>query len=120
MAQYAILIYEAEAGYANAGQEAWQQAMEAHGRFAGQVGEHGAKILGGDALEPTEHRDVDPRRHRHRRAVRRDEGGARRFLPDRGARSRPRHRDRQALPGTVRRRRGASDHGHLGRLTLSG
>jgi hypothetical protein len=53
MAQYAILIYEAEADYANAGQEAWQQAMEAHGRFAGQVGERGAKILGGDALEPT-------------------------------------------------------------------
>ena len=37
MAQYAILIYEAEADYAN----------------AGQVGERGAKILGGDALEPT-------------------------------------------------------------------
>jgi len=53
MAQYAILIYEAEGGYAGGGQEAWQQAMEAHTRFAGQVGERGGKILGGDALEPT-------------------------------------------------------------------
>ncbi len=53
MAQYAILIYEAESGYASGGQEVAQQVMEAHGRFAGQVGEHGGKILGGDALEPT-------------------------------------------------------------------
>ncbi|HYS33208.1 MAG TPA: YciI family protein [Streptosporangiaceae bacterium] len=51
MAQYAILIYEAE--NATGGQEAFQQAMESHGRFAAQVGEHGGKILGGDALEPT-------------------------------------------------------------------
>ena len=34
MAQYAILIYEAESGYASGSQEVWQQAMEAHGRFA--------------------------------------------------------------------------------------
>jgi hypothetical protein len=53
MAHYAILIYEAESGYANGGEEAWQTAAEAHGRFAGQVGEKGGKILGGDALEPT-------------------------------------------------------------------
>jgi hypothetical protein len=53
MAQYAILIYEAESGYASGSQEVSQQVMEAHGRFAGQVGEHGGKILGGDALEPT-------------------------------------------------------------------
>jgi len=53
MAQYAILIYEAESGYANGSEDVWQTAMEAHGRFAGQVGEKGGKILGGDALEPT-------------------------------------------------------------------
>jgi hypothetical protein len=53
MAQYAILIYEAESGYADGGQEVWQQASQAHSRFAGQVGERGGKILGGDALEPT-------------------------------------------------------------------
>jgi hypothetical protein len=53
MAQYAILIYEAESGYAEGGQEAWEQGMQAHSRFAGQVGERGGKIVGGDALEPT-------------------------------------------------------------------
>lgn len=53
MAQYAILIYEAESGYADGGDEAWQTAMESHARFAGQVGEKGGKILGGEALEPT-------------------------------------------------------------------
>jgi hypothetical protein len=46
MAQYAILIYEAESGYANGGQEVYQQVMEAHTRFAQQ-------LLGGEALEPT-------------------------------------------------------------------
>ncbi len=53
MAQYAILIYEAESGYAEGGEAAWQQAGEAHGRFASQVGEKGGKILGGEALQPT-------------------------------------------------------------------
>jgi hypothetical protein len=53
MAQYAILIYEDESGFANGGEELWKQMAEAHGRFAGQVGEKGGKILGGDALEPT-------------------------------------------------------------------
>ncbi|HBW20178.1 MAG: YciI family protein [Streptosporangiaceae bacterium] len=53
MANYMILIYEEESRYANAGQEVWQQAMEAHSRFAAQVGEKGGKILSGDALEPT-------------------------------------------------------------------
>jgi hypothetical protein len=53
MAQYMILIYEDESAYGNnPGPEAWQQAMEAHGRFAGQVGEKGGKILGGEALQP--------------------------------------------------------------------
>lgn len=53
MAQYAILIYEAESGYANGDQQLFQEIMEAHGRFASQVGEKGGKLLGGDALEPT-------------------------------------------------------------------
>ena len=52
MAKYLILIYESEAGYADAGPQVWQQAMEAHGRFAGQAAEHGVKILGGEALQP--------------------------------------------------------------------
>ncbi len=53
MAQYMILIYEDESSYIDPTPEVWQQAMEAHGRFAGQVGEKGGKILGGDALQPT-------------------------------------------------------------------
>ena len=53
MPQYVILIYENEGSYADASQEVWQTAMEAHGRFAEQVVEKGGKILGGEALQPT-------------------------------------------------------------------
>ena len=37
----------------DAPQQAWDEAMQAHGRFAEQVGEKGGKILGGEALQPT-------------------------------------------------------------------
>ncbi len=53
MAQYAILIYESESGFANAGPDIGQQTMESHGRFAAQVGERGGKIVAGDALQST-------------------------------------------------------------------
>ena len=53
MAQYLILIYENEQAYGEPTPELWQQAMEAHGRFAKQVVEMGGKVLGGEALEPT-------------------------------------------------------------------
>jgi len=53
MSEYLILIYEQESAYENPSPEVWQQAMEAHGRFAEQVVEMGAKILGGNALQPT-------------------------------------------------------------------
>lgn len=53
MAQYAILIYEAESAYATADPQVFEQTIRAHGRFAERVGELGGKILGGDALEPT-------------------------------------------------------------------
>jgi len=53
MAQYAILIYEAESGYAEGGEQVWKEVGEAHGRFAAQVVEHGGKITGGEALQPT-------------------------------------------------------------------
>jgi hypothetical protein len=53
MAEYLILIYEDESGYAVPSPELWQQAMEAHGRFAEQVVAQGGKILGGNALQPT-------------------------------------------------------------------
>jgi hypothetical protein len=53
MAKYMILIYEREEPYATLDEAGVQQVFEAHGRFAGQVGELGGTILGGDALEPT-------------------------------------------------------------------
>ncbi len=51
MAQYAILIYEDEASWAGAGQEAFTQALKEHTAF----GENNASVLrGGNALRPTD------------------------------------------------------------------
>ena len=53
MTEYVILIYENEDAYVNPAPEVWQTAMEAHTRFAAQVGEKGGKLSGGNALQPT-------------------------------------------------------------------
>jgi hypothetical protein len=53
MAQYLILIYEDETQYATATPEVMNEIMQAHNAFAGQVEEHGAKLLGGNALQST-------------------------------------------------------------------
>ena len=53
MAQYLILIYEDESGYDNPDPAVFQQAMDAHNRFAEQVVELGGGLLGGNALQPT-------------------------------------------------------------------
>ena len=53
MAQYLILIYEDESRYATATPEVFDEIMQAHNRFAVQVEEHGAKVLGGNALQST-------------------------------------------------------------------
>jgi hypothetical protein len=53
MAEYLILIYENEDAYATGGPDLWQSTAQAHARFAQQVGEKGAKMLGGKALQPT-------------------------------------------------------------------
>jgi hypothetical protein len=53
MAQYLVLIYEAEAGYAEATPEILQQVRAAHNRFAEQITELGGEMLGGNALQPT-------------------------------------------------------------------
>lgn len=50
MAQYLILIYEAEESYATATPEVWQEVSEAHGKF-GMDNEKA--IAGGNALQPT-------------------------------------------------------------------
>ena len=53
MAQYLILIYEREADYATAGPEMWGTMLDAHNAFAKAVGDIGATLLGGNALQPT-------------------------------------------------------------------
>jgi len=53
MAQYLILIYEDESQYATASPQVFDEIMQAHNAFAGQVEEHGAKLLGGNALQST-------------------------------------------------------------------
>jgi len=53
MSEYLILIYESEPAYAAAPPEVYGEVMEAHNRFAEQVGEIGGKLLGGNALQPT-------------------------------------------------------------------
>ncbi len=71
------------------------------------------KLVAGDALQPITDRDVGPRPRRRdaddRRAVRRDEGSARRLLPDRRRDARRGARvGRQDPRRTVRHDRGAS------------
>jgi hypothetical protein len=51
MAQYLILIYEDETNYANPDIAA--EVGLAHARFAEQVAETGASLVGGNALQPT-------------------------------------------------------------------
>ena len=53
MSQYMILIYEDDASYATATPEVMGEVMEAHNRFAAGVEQHGAKLLGGEALQDT-------------------------------------------------------------------
>ena len=53
MSQYLILIYEDESFYAEASPEVLDGVMQAHNRFAEQATGLGAKILGGNALQPT-------------------------------------------------------------------
>jgi hypothetical protein len=52
MSQYMILIYEDEAGYESATPELLGEVMEAHNQFAAGVEGLGAKLLGGEALQP--------------------------------------------------------------------
>lgn len=53
MAQYLILIYEDEAQYATATPEVWNEVREAHSMFAAEVERLGAKVVGGNGLQPT-------------------------------------------------------------------
>ncbi len=53
MAQFMILIYEDETGYATATPEVYGEILEEHNRFSAGVEALGAKLVGGEALEPT-------------------------------------------------------------------
>ena len=73
-------------------------------------------IAGGNALQGTSTATTVAagrrgRVHRHRRAVRRDQGSARRLLPGRGGRPGRGDRAGQAGAGALRRPRGPADHG---------
>jgi hypothetical protein len=50
MGQYLVLIYEDENGYAQGGEQVYGEVMEAHNAFAAK---HGAKMQGGQALQPS-------------------------------------------------------------------
>ncbi len=53
MTQYMILIYEDEASYETATPEVFGQISQEHTDFMAGVEQHGAKLLGGEALQPT-------------------------------------------------------------------
>ena len=50
MAQYLVLIYEDESGYANGGADIWAEVGKEHTVFAENIG---AAMVGGNALQPT-------------------------------------------------------------------
>jgi len=49
MAQYLVLIYEDQRGYAEAGQQVWDDISQEHRDFMASAG---AVVVGGNALEP--------------------------------------------------------------------
>ena len=53
MAQYMILIYENESGYASASPDTFASVLDAHNAFAKAVSDLGATIVNGNALQPT-------------------------------------------------------------------
>jgi hypothetical protein len=53
MTRYMILIYEDEASYATATPEVMGEVTQEHDRFSAGVEQLGAKLVGGEALEPT-------------------------------------------------------------------
>ena len=71
-----------------------------------RIAEQGGRVVAGLALEHPDDGDGDPRRRDHRRAVHRDQGGARRRLRPRGPRPRPRARAGADDADRRRRRRG--------------
>jgi hypothetical protein len=53
MPKYLFAIMERQGEYAEAGEAGFDAIMRAHGDFAAAVAAAGAKVLGGEALQPT-------------------------------------------------------------------
>ncbi len=53
MSEFLILIYDAEAPYAQAKPALWHEVIQAHQQFAEHVAEQGGRILGSRAVQPT-------------------------------------------------------------------
>lgn len=53
MPRYLFGIYERELAYAEGGEADFDAIMQAHGAFSAAVAAAGAKVLGGEALQPT-------------------------------------------------------------------
>ena len=113
--KYLCLIYNREQNLAGYSKEQWESLKDEYGAFTESIKTSGHH-LGGEGLEPTatartvrvrERQDLD-----HRRAVRGDQGAARRVLPDRGAGPERRHPGRgEDSLGADGQHRGAADHG---------
>jgi hypothetical protein len=52
MPKYLLVIVESEDAYAEAGEAAFNDVMEAHQAFSKEVAELGGSIVGGEALQP--------------------------------------------------------------------
>ena len=113
--RYLLMIYGDEAAYEAATEEQREALRNEYGAVAAGWGARLQARRGAGAVDVGHHRPRAGRRAaRDRRAVRRDEGAARRLLHRRRRRSR--HGDRpgrRAAGGTDRRHRGPADHRHV-------
>ena len=113
--RYLCLIYDDESTMSAMPPGACDAFMGEYFTFTDDIRKSG-HYLGGEALQPVQHGDDRAGAERqdlhHRRPVRRDQGAARRLLPDRGARPERRDPGAAAIPSAPDgQRRGPADHG---------
>ena len=116
--QYLLLIYGNEAGMQSASKADMEQMMAAYGAYT-QAMKTAGVMVAADRLKPSDRGEHGADRRRQdqgaRRALCRDQGAARRLLPDRRARSRRRIVVGGALPRRQsRRHRSAPDLDDVG------